>query len=160
MKKILESTQSHLDEIKAEKKHLANEVSESFAKIATLEDELADEEECEDEVEAVEEVGVPLWLVVDAHGEGDCVEDDGEEHRVLAQRRRREGPELVLDRVLGDVELDGAGVQREFYTVSLILIQRTVLEICFTLRLEGHDNKTDEDVDHEECEDDDVDEVE
>ena len=43
VKKILESTQSHLDEIKAEKKHLANEVTESVAKIATLEDELADE---------------------------------------------------------------------------------------------------------------------
>ena len=43
MKKILDSTQSHLDEIKVEKKHLANEVTESVAKIASLEDELADE---------------------------------------------------------------------------------------------------------------------
>ena len=43
VKRILESTQSQLDEIKEEKKTLANEVTESVARIATLEDELADE---------------------------------------------------------------------------------------------------------------------
>lgn len=39
----MESTQSQLDELKEEKKTLANEVTESVARIATLEDELADE---------------------------------------------------------------------------------------------------------------------
>ena len=43
VKRILESTQLQLDEIKEEKKTLANEVTESVARIATLEDELADE---------------------------------------------------------------------------------------------------------------------
>ena len=42
-KKVLESTQSQLDILKAEKKNLAVEVTESVAKIASLEDELADE---------------------------------------------------------------------------------------------------------------------
>ena len=39
----MEDTQSQLDELKAEKKNLAHEVTESVAKIASLEDELADE---------------------------------------------------------------------------------------------------------------------
>ena len=43
VKRILDSTQSQLDELKEEKKTLANEVTESVAKIALLEDELADE---------------------------------------------------------------------------------------------------------------------
>ena len=43
VKRILESTQSQLDELKEEKKTLANEVTESVARIANLEDELADE---------------------------------------------------------------------------------------------------------------------
>ena len=43
LKKGLEDTQSQLDTIKAEKKNLKHEVTESVAKIASLEDELADE---------------------------------------------------------------------------------------------------------------------
>ena len=34
------------------------------------------------------------------------------------------------------------------------------LKICLSFRLEGDNHETDEDIDHEECEDDDVDEVE
>lgn len=41
----------------------------------------------------------------------------------------------------------------------LILIKATVLVLLFTLVLEGHDNKTYEDVDHEEGNNDDVDDV-
>ena len=42
----------------------------------------------------------------------------------------------------------------------LIFVKLTVLEGCFALRLEGHDDEADEDVHHEEGDDDDVDEVE
>lgn len=35
-----------------------------------------------------------LWLLVVLHGEGERVEHDGGEHRVLAHRRGREGPQL------------------------------------------------------------------
>ena len=43
VKKVLEDTQSQLDSLKAEKQNLSKEVTQSVAKIATLEDELADE---------------------------------------------------------------------------------------------------------------------
>ena len=43
VKKVLENTQSQLDSLKAEKQNLSKEVTQSVAKIATLEDELADE---------------------------------------------------------------------------------------------------------------------
>ena len=43
VKKVLEDTQSKLDSLKAEKQNLSKEVTQSVAKIATLEDELADE---------------------------------------------------------------------------------------------------------------------
>ena len=42
----------------------------------------------------------------------------------------------------------------------LVLVKLAVLECGFSLRLEGDDNEADKDVDHEECNDDDVDEVE
>ena len=42
----------------------------------------------------------------------------------------------------------------------LIFVKLTVLEGCFALGLEGHDDEADEDVHHEEGDDDDVDEVE
>ena len=43
LKKSLDATQTQLDAIKAEKKNLAHEVTESAAKIASLKDELVDE---------------------------------------------------------------------------------------------------------------------
>ena len=48
VKKVLENTQSQLDSLKAEKQNLSKEVTQSVAKIARLEDELADEKlKCE-----------------------------------------------------------------------------------------------------------------
>lgn len=41
----------------------------------------------------------------------------------------------------------------------LILIKATVLVLLFTLILEGHNNKTYEDIDHEEGNDDDIDDI-
>ena len=43
LRKSLDATQLELDAIKAEKKNLAHEVTESAAKIASLKDELVDE---------------------------------------------------------------------------------------------------------------------
>ena len=55
---------------------------------------------------------------------------------------------------------------QEYFTTNkneihcyLIFVKLTVLEGCFALRLEGHDDEADEDVHHEEGDDDDVDEV-
>ena len=39
---------------------------------------------------------LPLWLMVELHCEGDGVENDGEEHRVLTQRRCSKRPQLIL----------------------------------------------------------------
>ena len=47
----MDNTQSQLDSLKAEKQNLSKEVTQSVAKIATLEDELADEKmKCEHSV--------------------------------------------------------------------------------------------------------------
>ncbi len=98
--------------------------------------------------------------MVELHRQRNCIQHNGEKHRVFAQRRRGESPEFVLERILGNVELYRFSVERKFDTVALIFVQRTVLEVRLALRLEGDNDKTDEDVDHEEGEDDDVDKVE
>ena len=58
-------------------------------------------------------------MLVVLHGQGEGVEHDGGEDGVLAGRGGGEGPELVLDRVLGDVTSHRFGVQRKFDAVSL-----------------------------------------
>jgi len=98
--------------------------------------------------------------VVELHRQRNGIQYNGEENGVFAQGRRGESPELVLKGVLGDVELDRLGVERELDAVPLVFVQRTVFEVCLAFRLEGDNDEADEDVDHEEGEDDDVDEVE
>ena len=58
-------------------------------------------------------------MLVVLHGQGEGVEHDGGEDGVLAGRGGGEGPELVLDRVLGDVTSHRFRVQRKFDAVSL-----------------------------------------
>ena len=101
------------------------------SKSSKFEDELKSEEDGEDDVEAVQHLGVGSRLVVVLHGEGQGVEHDRHEHRVLAHRRRGKGPQFVLQRVLRDVAPHRLGVQRELYAVPLKskLTFRTRMEI-------------------------------
>ena len=59
------------------------------------------------------------------------VDEDHGEDGVLERRRRHEGPQLVLHRVLRDVAPHRLGVQRELYAVPLKskLTFRTRMEI-------------------------------
>ena len=57
--------------------------------------------------------------MVELHGEGEGVEHDRHEDSVLAKGAGGERPQLVLDRVLGDVSPDWLSIQREFYAVPL-----------------------------------------
>jgi hypothetical protein len=54
---------------------------------------------------------------------------------------------------------DRLGLQGEFYAISLIFVEITVLVLLLALVLEGDNNETDENVHHEECDNDDVDDV-
>ena len=104
---------------------------------AELEDELHGEEHGEDDVEHVEEGRVALGLAVELHGQAERVDQDHGEDRVLEDGRGDEGPQLVLNRVLGDVAPHRLGVQRELYAVSLgernEMVKVTGLEDCSTV---------------------------
>ena len=58
-------------------------------------------------------------LVMELHGEGEGVEHDGHEHGVLADGGGGEGPEFVLERILGDVSSHRLGVQSKLDAVPL-----------------------------------------
>ena len=60
-----------------------------------------------------------LGLLVVFHGKGKGIEHDGSKDGVLAGRRRGEGPQLVLDRVLRDVAPHWLRIERKFDAVSL-----------------------------------------
>ena len=70
--------------------------SESYleSERAQLEDELQSEEDCEDDVQYVEESRVGRRLPVEFHRERNRVHENHHENRVLEKRRRHECPEL------------------------------------------------------------------
>ena len=49
-------------------------------------------------------------LIMELHGEGEGVEHDGHEHRVLADGRRGECPQLVLKWIFWNVPPDWLGI--------------------------------------------------
>ena len=60
-------------------------------------------------VKDVKEVGVGGWLLVELHGQRGRVEQDGDEHRVLAEWRGGKRPEAVLEGILRNVSSDRLG---------------------------------------------------
>lgn len=98
-------------------------------------------------------LGSCLFFSYYLHGQDERVENDGGENAVLEAGRRDEPPDLVLNGVLGYVLLDGLGLERELNALSLVLVERAVLELLLALVLKRNDHKTDENVDHEECDD-------
>jgi hypothetical protein len=90
------------------------------------------------------------------HGQSNCVEYNCHEYGVFKAGRGHEPPDLVLKLILGYVLLDGPCLERELDTLALILVQVAVLELLLALVLKCDNHKTDEDVDHEEGDHDNV----
>ena len=87
---------------------------------------------------------------MDLHRKRHCIQYNRKEYGVGKRGRIDKPPDLVLDDILGYVALDGPGFQSELNTLTLVLVQITVLEFILTLILEGNNNETDENIDHKE----------
>ena len=84
-----------------------------------FEDALNKEEVCKDLVENIQKVGVGCGLVVELHGEGGGVEQDGDEDGVFAEWRGGKGPQAVLNWILWNVSSYWLGVQSKLYAITL-----------------------------------------
>jgi len=87
---------------------------------------------------------------MELHRERDCVQYDREEYRVLEPGAVDKPPDLILDDILGYIPLHRPRLQRELNTLSLVLVEIAVLELVLTLVLKCDNDETDENVDHEE----------
>lgn len=59
------------------------------------------------------------WTSTDLHSQCDSVEQNQDEHDVLEPRGIDDGPELVLNRVLGDVEFQRLSLQGVLHALTL-----------------------------------------
>ena len=80
------------------------------SKSSKFEYKLQCEKYCEYYVQGVKYLRVELRLLIELHGEGQGVEHDGHEHRVLAHGGGGEGPQLVLNRVLRNIAPHRLGI--------------------------------------------------
>ncbi len=99
-------------------------------------------------------------MLVELHGKTERVDQNHGEYRILEHGRGDECPQLVLYRIFRDIPADGLCVERKLDAVPLVLVQLAVLVGRLSLLLEGDNDKTDEDVHHEEGDDNDIDEIE
>lgn len=84
-----------------------------------FEDKLHGKEDGEDDVQDVEESRVARWLAIKLHCQAERVDQNHGKDGVLEERRGDKGPELVLDRVLGNVASHWLSIEGKFDAVAL-----------------------------------------